>query len=201
MNVLSLIKNAGIESKSRVNNVSITEALQSVKRENPLEIKSIDNIIILRQYTLSDSKEAFELIDRNRKHLSQFGNLTSKEYPTLDSFKEMINNPKDPNSFKFGIRNDKNVLLGNISLFSINNDSKIGEIRYYLGSEFQGKGYMTKAVQTLTNYAFDILDYKKLYAKVVKGNDASIRVLEKNNYLYAGSNLSLLSFYHHKYNI
>ncbi len=41
----------------------------------PFEIASSDRQVVLRQYTSEDAEEAFVLIDRNREHLSQFGDI------------------------------------------------------------------------------------------------------------------------------
>lgn len=75
--------------------------------------------------------------------------------------------------------------MGSINLTPDHANPNRGEIGYYLGKEFQGNGYMSRAVSALSSYAFDILGYKELYAKVAKGNTASEKVLAG-----AGYNLS-----------
>jgi len=151
-----------------------------------LEIISTDGTIILKQYALEDAKEAFALIDRNRKHLSQFDDKTADKYPTLESFEESIRNPKNVNRLRFGIWNTNGVLVGSINLTPDADNPKRGEIGYYLGGEFQHNGYMEKATRTLTYYAFNKLNYEELYAKVTIGNETSAKVLKKSGYIESG---------------
>ena len=117
------------------------------QKQKPLEIKSIDGTITLRQYTLKDSKEAFALINRNRMHLSQFGDRTAAKYPTLESFEESIKNNQNVDRLRFGIWDAEGVLVGSINLTPDGDNPKRGEIGYYLGGELQNRGYMTKAVR------------------------------------------------------
>lgn len=54
-----------------------------------------------------------------------------------------------------------------------------GEIGYWLGEPFWGKGYATQAAEQLVAYAFQTLALKQVYAYVFAFNKASKRVLEK----------------------
>lgn len=54
-----------------------------------------------------------------------------------------------------------------------------GELGYWIGEDYWGKGIVTKSLIMLINYAFDDLNYKKLIACVFGYNSGSMRVLEK----------------------
>lgn len=56
------------------------------------------------------------------------------------------------------------------------------EIGYWLGEEFWGRGIVTEAVRTVTEYAFATFDLCRVYAGVFEWNPASMRVLEKAGY-------------------
>ncbi len=58
------------------------------------------------------------------------------------------------------------------------------EIGYWLGEEFWGGGIMTEAVGAISDYGFDRFDIVRLYADVFEWNHASVRVLEKNGYVF-----------------
>ena len=62
------------------------------------------NAISLRQFSPADTNAIFELIDRNRGHLSQFGDETAAKYPTGKSVLDIITNPKNPGKLRFGMR-------------------------------------------------------------------------------------------------
>lgn len=149
---------------------------------NLVEITSETSEVTLRQYSLRDCEEAFALIDSNREHLSQFGDETSAKYPTLESFRESILNPKNPRRLRFGVRNRQGVLVGSINVTPDDDSPERGEIGYYLGQEFQKKGYTTEAIRLLTDYAFEHLGYQTLYGVVTEDNDASTKALERVGY-------------------
>jgi RimJ/RimL family protein N-acetyltransferase len=50
---------------------------------------------------------------------------------------------------------------------------------YWLGRRFWGRGIATEAVQTVTQWAFDALRLRRVWANVMDPNVASARVLEK----------------------
>ena len=55
-----------------------------------------------------------------------------------------------------------------------------GEIGYWLGQKYWGKGIGTHVVGALIQIAFDELNLYRVYAEVFENNIASTRVLEKN---------------------
>jgi RimJ/RimL family protein N-acetyltransferase len=62
----------------------------------------------------------------------------------------------------------------------------LGEIGYWVGRQYWGKGIASAALQQMTDYAFAKLGLKKLYAPVLAPNIASMRVLEKCAYALEG---------------
>ncbi len=58
-------------------------------------------------------------------------------------------------------------------------DRKTGEIGYWLGEPFWGRGFATEALRAVAAYAFETLDLERLEAGVFEWNPASCRVLEK----------------------
>jgi RimJ/RimL family protein N-acetyltransferase len=56
------------------------------------------------------------------------------------------------------------------------------EISYWLGRKFWGKGIATQGLALF----LDVVTARPLYARVVKDNIASIRVLEKNRFELSG---------------
>ena len=56
------------------------------------------------------------------------------------------------------------------------------EIGYWLGEEFWGRGIVTEAVRSVTEYAFSNFDLCRIFAGVFEWNPGSMRVLEKAGY-------------------
>jgi RimJ/RimL family protein N-acetyltransferase len=79
------------------------------------------------------------------------------------------------------------VAIGAVG-FSVQSDVayRSGEIGYWLGEEFWGRGIATEALVAVTDYAFASYDLCRLYAHVFEWNLASARVLEKAGYKLEG---------------
>ena len=60
------------------------------------------------------------------------------------------------------------------------------EIGYWLGEAYWGKGIATRALNMMTEAAFNLHNLKKLYAPVMSPNIASVKVLEKCGYQLEG---------------
>lgn len=171
-----------------MNSESRNQETKPTTPQEPLEIKPVNGNIVLRQFIPDDAREIFDLIDRNRGHLSQFGDDTAQKYPTYESVLSSITNPKNPARMRFGIRKteDGGELTGSINLTPDADNIQRGEIGYYMGSEYQDKGFGTEAVRALCQFAFGELGYVELYAKVHPDNKASQRVLIKTGFVQTG---------------
>ena len=63
---------------------------------------------------------------------------------------------------------------------------KSGEVGYWIGAPYRGKGIATIAVAIITTYGIKKLGLNRLYAGVFSTNPASMKVLEKCGYLREG---------------
>ena len=82
-------------------------------------------------------------------------------------------------SYEFAITDkETGELYGAIAL-SNNQKFNQGEIAYWVGEQFWGKGYATEASQAIIHLAFDEKKYHKVFARYFSSNPASGRVLEK----------------------
>ncbi len=71
------------------------------------------------------------------------------------------------------------IVAGLLILKNLDWDRKQGELAYCIGSNFERKGWITKAVKEMSNYAFKDLQLKTLQIIVHKSNKASTKVAEK----------------------
>ena len=60
------------------------------------------------------------------------------------------------------------------------------EIGYWLGEAYWGRGIMTAALSAFTEFAWAEFRLRRLYAHVLEWNPASMRVLEKCDYVAEG---------------
>src|SRR3990167_6087043 len=114
-------------------------------RPAPIEIEAQDGLV-LRQLISKDAQNYFDLIEYDRTHLSRHDEDTAIKYPTLESVQESIDNPKNPDRLRFGIW-DGETMVGSINLtLDIQHSAEIG---YWVGKEYIGHSYATKAIRAL----------------------------------------------------
>ena len=78
------------------------------------------------------------------------------------------------------------LLIGSVGIHGIDSISRYAELGYLLFRKYWGKGYATEAVSLAVDYAFETLNLRKLFARVMEPNRASASVLEKNGFKPAG---------------
>lgn len=139
--------------------------------------------LTLRKMELSDEPDLYAMLadTGNRKYIDQ---------PPFDNINEIVE--------YINIRNDgveknecvywaitwtgEDKLIGTICLWDFSNDFKRVEVGYELNAKYQGKGIMGEALQSVINYAFNILKINQIEAFTQSGNKRSIKLLEKNNF-------------------
>jgi len=60
------------------------------------------------------------------------------------------------------------------------------ELGYWIGQEYWGQGIATAAVKMFSEFLFNETELVRLFVSVVNDNQASIRVLEKNDFIHEG---------------
>ncbi len=73
-------------------------------------------------------------------------------------------------------------LIGDAGANEVDGSEGEVEIGYVICRECMGKGYATELVGAMTRFIGEKFGIKTLYGRVMHGNDASVRVLEKNGY-------------------
>ncbi|HET8630066.1 MAG TPA: GNAT family N-acetyltransferase [Thermomicrobiales bacterium] len=120
-----------------------------------------------------DADAYYALVDRNRGHLTQHGDYTELGRATPASILEELRNPQS-GSARFGIWLD-DALIGRADLSPrVPGHHVIG---YWLGGEYTGRGYATRACAALIRYGRDALGATAISAGVTKGNAASEALL------------------------
>ncbi len=82
-------------------------------------------------------------------------------------------------------RDEPDRLLGTVSLRRYPRDRR-AELGYWLAVPAWGQGIATEAVRALVDFGFRELVLARIYAQVIAGNQASIRVLEKLGMVHEG---------------
>ena len=134
----------------------------------------------LRQLAIHDEQEIFTL--RSDNEINKY--LDRKRAKTIDDARSFIDtiseNINKNDSVYWAITfSDKNILIGTICLFGFSDENAKCEIGYELLTNFQGQGIMKEAAEKVIDYAFNIINVKKIEAFFHRDNQRSIKLLEK----------------------
>ena len=89
--------------------------------------------------------------------------------------------------FTFAIERKPDTLFcGLVELRRIDREHSQGELSFWLGADFWGRGYMSEVVRAVVRYGFEHLDLNRLYAYHMVRNPACGKVLEKNGFKQEG---------------
>ena len=142
-----------------------------------LELSTDEPFLLLRELTLSQAGEYYALIDRNRGHLTQFGNYRDEGKATLKWVQATLARPA--RGMRFGIWVD-GELVGQAELAQ--KERSGFALAYWLGREHMGQGVMAKALCRLMQHARERFGATAFFAGVTHGNVKSAAVLRKLGY-------------------
>ena len=156
--------------------------------EMPEKIIS-ERLVLERPYpaTFELAEEIFAKVEASRATLRLWLPWVNNTLRAEDEFSNYLatyslNNWKNKSGFPYIIRlKDTNELIGSIDLMGVDEQSKSGEIGYYLFDFAVGFGYMQEAVKCLEKTAFE----KGLNRIVIKNdatNTRSINVAKQCGY-------------------
>lgn len=142
----------------------------------------------LRKWRSKDAKELVEIIN-NKKVQDNLRDGIPYPY-TLDDAEFFINEMlmADPGEvYAFAITVDDR-LAGSIAVYRQKNiHFRTGELGYYLGEQFWGKGIGTKAISQMCQWIFENTNIIRIFAEPFAHNTASCHILEKNGFQYEGT--------------
>ena len=75
-------------------------------------------------------------------------------------------------------------LIGDAGINEVEGSPGETEIGYCIGKRHRGRGYATELLQALSGFAASRFGIRVIYGRVVRGNAASVRVLEKSGYQF-----------------
>jgi ribosomal-protein-alanine N-acetyltransferase len=142
------------------------------------------NISVIRK---QDALGIHELMCNNKDRFKRYFPKTLEENITLKKAKDFsINKEKafeNKNEFLFVLKN-VNEVIGLIYIKELDWIKKQGEFAYCIGSGYESKGLIRKAVNELSQYAFQNFGLEIFQIIVHKDNIASVKVAENCNFIW-----------------
>ena len=92
-----------------------------------------------------------------------------------------------PEPFAIALRSDVSTPVGAIGCYWASRPNHTMELGYWIAERFWGQGLVCEAIAALLAYVVDEFDPRRIQARVIVGNSASVRVLEKCGFAYEGT--------------
>ncbi|SFC57252.1 ribosomal-protein-serine acetyltransferase [Alkalibacterium subtropicum] len=151
--------------------------------------QKIDEEIALKLKEYQDTQKMFALIDASRKQLSQWmtwvDEVRSPEDVEKVTRRQLLQFVKKEAMHFVILYRDE--VAGEISLKEIDWTIQSGEIGYWLGSAYTGKGIMARAVKSMLAYAFEELALHKVEIWAAEENAKSRRIPERLGFVQEGT--------------
>lgn len=149
----------------------------------------IDDDISLKVLEQSDAPALYAVVDRNRDYLRQWlpwvdGMKKVEDYqPVISMWRKQF---ADEDGFEAGIFYQGKV-VGMIGLQGIKRNARKTSIGYWLDSDYQEKGIMTRACQALIDYAFQTLNLNRVEICCATENRKSRAIPERLGFTHEGT--------------
>ena len=142
----------------------------------------------VRRFRAEDARCLFELhLDGEvKKWIPNESYADLKEaQEAIEFFMDRVNGGKLP-CVLAAEEKETGCLIGDTGINEVEGKLDEVEIGYVIGESYRGKGYATELLGAMTKFAVSTFGISTLYGRVMRGNDASVRVLEKNGYVLTG---------------
>ena len=151
----------------------------------------LDEEISLRIATESSAKDLYKLAEGSREYLREWlgwVDYVKSEEDIVRFLRETIKTSATehrgyPIAFTISYNGET---AGILDFHTIRKGSKIAEIGYWLGEDFQKRGIMIRAVKALINYGFTELGLNKVEIKVASENEKSRAIPERLGFVEEG---------------
>lgn len=139
--------------------------------------------MLIRPHVPEDAEAAFELLHEREPILRWLVWDGPRELDELRMYySRWVVAGEGGNDYHFAVvERDTERLVGSIGV-RFTGHPGTGDVGYWLGEPYWGRGYATEAVRLVDHVAFEHLGAQVLCAWVFVGNDASRTVLERNGY-------------------
>jgi len=143
--------------------------------------------LLLRRLTQNDGNEIFLL--RSDKEVMKY--IDRPLAASLEDANQYLQKIEDlilaDEAITWGITlNENDTVIGTMGFWRIEKEHYRAEIGYLLRPSLQGKGIMQDAISAALNYGFKTMKLHSVVANVNPENTASIKLLERNNFIREG---------------
>lgn len=145
----------------------------------------------VRKFTMEDVQRLYEnhLEENVRKWLPNESYADMEETKSAINFYiGCVNNRRLPYVLAVELK-ETGELIGDTGVNEVEAKRNEVEIGYGICGRYSGKGLATELLKAMTEFVISSFGIDVLYGRVMRGNIASVTVLEKNGYAFAGEEM------------
>ena len=145
----------------------------------------------IRQVTVSDAVAFYTLVNSNHDRIARYFPFTAAASTSIENtaklLEERVARAAKLDFVTYVIMDETtNALIGCIFIKDINRHVSKGELGFFIDKAYEGKGVISKTVEVVVSYCFDVMCLNKVYMRIAEENIPSRRVAEKNGFMVEG---------------
>ncbi|MCR5565916.1 MAG: GNAT family N-acetyltransferase [Clostridiales bacterium] len=151
-----------------------------------MEIMFETERLAVRKFTDADARQLYEnhLDDEVRKWFPNECYTDLEEArDAIRFYADCVDNGRLP--FVLGVElKETKELIGDTGISEVEGKPDETEIGYCIGRKYRGKGYASELLDAISGFVASRFGVRTIWGRVVHGNGASAKVLEKNGYTF-----------------
>ncbi|MBF0300385.1 MAG: GNAT family N-acetyltransferase [Oligoflexia bacterium] len=162
--------------------------IKSIAKQHPSGEIVGDNII-LKKHQIETAEVMFNLVDKDRKRLQEFlpwVEATTSISDVIEYIKGCLERWEKYEEFTYSMfRKNDQQYMGNVGIHAIRWNHNKCEMGYWIGSEFEGKGFVREATYLLEQTMFN-LGFNRIVIKCSTRNLRSVAIPIRLEYRLEG---------------
>lgn len=148
----------------------------------------VDIGIRLREMTVNDADELYNLINFNRAQLREWLPWLDRQQSVNDSygFIESVSSENQNGTALIVAIECDGFIIGVIGFHEFDNANRQAPMGYWISASEQGKGIVTKSCRKLIAYGFNDLNLRKVLMSIATGNIRSRKIAQRIGLLEEG---------------
>ena len=184
------VRGYGVERRARfaLRAFKMSKRVKPDSKNTDVEIV-IDEQITVRELHERDAEELYTLVDRNRVHLGKWFPWVAHVTSADDTLKNIVDTRakyRTGNGLRVCIEVGGSI-MGDISLMPIDQTDRRARLGYWIASEGEGHGIMTRCCQRVLGYGFEELGLNRVVLRAEKENWRSRKLAERLGFMEMGS--------------
>lgn len=140
----------------------------------------------IRKFVMEDAQSLYEnhLEEEVKKWIPNESYADIEETKgAINFYVDCVNNGHLPYVLAVELK-ETGELIGDTGVNEVEGKASEVEIGYGICKKYSGQGYATELLNAMTKFIISTFGIDVLYGRVMRGNDASVKVLEKNGYIF-----------------